>query len=147
MPRVTKLLETALYVDDLARSLDFYKRIFGFELLETPAGGGGADAAEARLCPLNLPGRQVLLLFRKGSCTETAVLPGGTIPPHDASGRSHLAFAVSDDDLSSWRAFLDAQGIPVEGETEWPKGGTSLYFRDPDGHLLELATPGIWPTY
>jgi hypothetical protein len=29
----------------------------------------------------------------------------------------------------------------------WPEGSTSIYFRDPDGHLLELVTPGLWPNY
>jgi len=28
-----------------------------------------------------------------------------------------------------------------------PRGGTSLYFRDPNGHMLELATPGLWSIY
>jgi hypothetical protein len=26
-------------------------------------------------------------------------------------------------------------------------GGASLYSRDPDGHLLELITPGCWAIY
>jgi catechol 2,3-dioxygenase-like lactoylglutathione lyase family enzyme len=78
---------------------------------------------------------------------ETAVLPGGTIPPHDGSGPVHMAFAVSVDELESWKEHLTRQGIIVEGSTTWSRGGTSIYFRDPDGHLLELATPGLWPTY
>jgi catechol 2,3-dioxygenase-like lactoylglutathione lyase family enzyme len=36
-------------------------------------------------------------------------------------------------------------GIAIEGRTNWRRGGISIYFRDPDGHLLELATPGLWP--
>jgi catechol 2,3-dioxygenase-like lactoylglutathione lyase family enzyme len=88
-----------------------------------------------------------LLLFRKGSTTETAVLPGGTIPPHDGSGRIHLAFAIPATELDPWRKRLQAHGVLIEGEVKWPRGGTSLYFRDPDGHLVELATPGLWSTY
>ena len=33
------------------------------------------------------------------------------------------------------------------GGTKRPRSGESIYFRDPDGHLLELATPGLWPGY
>jgi catechol 2,3-dioxygenase-like lactoylglutathione lyase family enzyme len=74
-------------------------------------------------------------------------LPGGVIPPHDSHGQSHLAFAIAAADLDAWRRRLAEQGIPVESTVTWPLGGTSLYFRDPDGHLVELATPGIWPTW
>jgi len=42
---------------------------------------------------------------------------------------------------------LNAEDIAVEGRNKWPRGGESIYFRDPDGHLLELATPGLWPGY
>ncbi len=35
----------------------------------------------------------------------------------------------------------------IEGATSWSRGGRSIYFRDPDGHLLELATPGLWSVY
>ena len=42
---------------------------------------------------------------------------------------------------------LKAEDIAIEGRTKWPPGGESIYFRDPDGHLLELATPGLWPGY
>jgi catechol 2,3-dioxygenase-like lactoylglutathione lyase family enzyme len=74
-------------------------------------------------------------------------MPGGTIPPHDGSGPLHVAFAVSRDDLPAWETRLAAHALPIEGRTDWPRGGTSIYFRDPDGHLLELATPGLWPGY
>jgi catechol 2,3-dioxygenase-like lactoylglutathione lyase family enzyme len=36
-------------------------------------------------------------------------------------------------------------GIAIESRITWARGGTSLYFRDPDGHSLEVATPGLWP--
>jgi len=42
---------------------------------------------------------------------------------------------------------LIAQGIRIESKVTWPAGGQSLYFRDPDNHLVELATPGIWEVY
>jgi catechol 2,3-dioxygenase-like lactoylglutathione lyase family enzyme len=42
---------------------------------------------------------------------------------------------------------LATKGVAIEGRTRWSRGGQSLYFRDPDGHLLELATPGLWAIY
>ena len=38
-------------------------------------------------------------------------------------------------------------GIEVESRVNWARGGTSLYFRDPDGNSLEVATPGLWPNH
>ena len=45
------------------------------------------------------------------------------------------------------RESLESRGVEVVREVEWELGGRSLYFRDPDGHLLELATPGVWEVY
>jgi catechol 2,3-dioxygenase-like lactoylglutathione lyase family enzyme len=42
---------------------------------------------------------------------------------------------------------LKSRGIAIEEVKQWERGGKSLYFRDPDGHLLELVTPGCWPNY
>jgi catechol 2,3-dioxygenase-like lactoylglutathione lyase family enzyme len=42
---------------------------------------------------------------------------------------------------------LESEDISVESRVTWRRGGQSLYFRDPDGHLVELATPGIWAIY
>jgi catechol 2,3-dioxygenase-like lactoylglutathione lyase family enzyme len=144
MTSITRLLETALYVADLDRSCDFYERVLGLG----PDVGTTADKdSEKRFRPLQMPGGQVLLLFPKGFATTTAVRPGGTIPPHDGYGQLHLAFAISASEVDAWREHLQAHGVSIEGEMEWPRGGTSLYFRDPDGHLVELATPGLWSIY
>ena len=74
-------------------------------------------------------------------------MPGGAIPPHDGHGPLHIAFAVAAEDLGQWEERLGANGVAIEGRTHWSRGGESIYFRDPDGHLLELATPGLWAIY
>jgi len=136
-PPISRVVETAVYVADLGRSRAFYCEVLGARpLLDT-----------ARLLALDVGGQSVLLLFQRGGTLETVHLPGGTIPPHDGAGPIHLAFAVSGADLGAWEDRLAQGGVPIEGRTDWPRGGRSLYFRDPDGHLLELATPGIWRTY
>jgi len=136
MPKLDRVLETALYVDDLDRAGAFYA-----ELLELPS-----LYADERLRAFAV-GTSVLLLFRRGASLQTMTMPGGTIPPHDSSGPLHVAFAIAADDLASWEERLCDRGIAVEGRTDWPRGGRSIYFRDPDGHLLELATPGLWRIY
>ena len=141
MPHLTRLLETALYVSDLDRAQRFYETVLDLK----PLFDGSDPAADARFRPMALPGNSVLLLFKHGATTDTAILPGGTIPGHGATGQIHIAFAV--DSLNGWKEHLAAHHVPIAGETRWPRGGTSWYFRDPDGHLLELATPGIWPIY
>lgn len=136
-PRLDGVLETALYVDDMPRARDFYERVMGLAAL----------VVDERLAAYDVGDRSVLLLFQRGSTLETVHMPGGTIPPHDGKGPLHIAFAVSADQLARWEARLAEEGIPVEGRTRWPRGGDSLYIRDPDGHLVELATPGLWATY
>src|SRR5262245_5048500 len=104
--QVSGILETALYVGDLAASAAFYKRLFGFEtLLDTD-----------RLVALNVAGRDVLLLFKKGVTEEPATLPGGVIPGHGASGRSHLAFSITAAEVEPWRARLAKEGVSIEGK-------------------------------
>ena len=137
MPKVGRVLETSLYVDRLDRSIDFYERLFGFEKL----------VADDRFCAFNVSDSQVLLLFVKGGTTAPITIPGGIIPPHDGSGTTHLAFTIDREDEDGWKRALAAQNVAIESRVEWPRGGFSLYFRDPDGHLLELVTPGCWAIY
>jgi catechol 2,3-dioxygenase-like lactoylglutathione lyase family enzyme len=134
IPPVGRVLETSLYVAELDRSQAFFDRVFGFGVL----------LRDERMCALAVPGRQVLLLFRLGGSAAPSQTPFGFIPPHDGHGTQHLCFSISHGDLEGWRAHLTAQGIAIESRLDWPKGGTSLYFRDPDGHSLEVATSGLW---
>jgi catechol 2,3-dioxygenase-like lactoylglutathione lyase family enzyme len=137
MPSCAGVLETSLYVADLERAKQFYRTVLELEVLDE----------DDRFCALNVAGRQVLLLFRKGATCEAVVLPGGTIPAHDGSGTLHLAFAITASDWSRWQKRLHEENVAIESEVAWPRGGHSLYFRDPDHHLIELATPGLWSIY
>ena len=143
---VSRLLETALYVEDLSAVSRFYCEVLGFEVLRGAA-PDGPGPNEPVFMALAVPGGTVLLLFQTGRFTSPTQLPGGTIPPHDGRGQLHLAFAVDAAQLSAWRARLAEAGVPIEGEVRWARGGASLYFRDPAGNLVELATPGLWETY
>jgi catechol 2,3-dioxygenase-like lactoylglutathione lyase family enzyme len=135
--RVGGILETALYVADLPRSAEFYRRLFGFDtLLDTE-----------RQVALNVAGRDVLLLFLQGATDQPLAMPGGVIPPHNGSGQNHLAFSIAAGDVEPWKGRLASKGVAVESVVIWPGGATSLYFRDPDGHLVELITPGFWSIY
>ena len=134
MHRVSGILETALSVKDLAKSADFYRRLFQFEtLLESE-----------RLVALNVAGKQVLLLFLEGTTEDSFTTPGGVIPGHGGHGRFHLAFSISADDAAGWKERLAAEDIAVESVVNWPGNSQSIYFRDPDEHLVELMTPGFW---
>ena len=127
MPKLDALLESSLYVEDLARSVRFYETVLGLEVIA---------AYGERLRAMGVAGRQVLLLFKKGAPAD-----------HDGEGRLHVAFAIPASELAAWEQQLAERGVAIETRTHWPRGGESLYFRDPDGHLLELATPGVWPIY
>jgi catechol 2,3-dioxygenase-like lactoylglutathione lyase family enzyme len=59
----------------------------------------------------------------------------------------HFAFGVPAEELALWEERLESMGIAIESRVHWERGGESLYFRDPDNHLVELATPGTWPNY
>jgi catechol 2,3-dioxygenase-like lactoylglutathione lyase family enzyme len=137
MPRVRRVLETALYVGDLDRSLAFYRDVLGLVLI----------SQGDRLIAMDAGGGTVLLLFRAGATSEGATFPGGWIPPHDAHGPAHFALAIDAEDLDPWRERLSTAGVEIESEVTWGRGGKSLYFRDPDGHSVELATPGVWSSY
>lgn len=130
-PQTDGILESSLYVSDLPRSVRFYQETFGFSVISDFGGRG---------CAMHAGPRQVLLLFKKGASRDIT-------SPHDGDGELHLAFAIASAELANWESWLDEKGIAVEEKRTWELGGWSLYFRDPDRHLLELATPGVWSVY
>ena len=140
MREIDRVLEIALYVEDMGRAVEFYRRVFRFAVL--------AKSTEPdRLTALDVGKTQVLLLSKKGASVEAVATPGGKIPPCDGGGNSHLAFPIETSELKDWEEWLAANGVVSKSTVRWDRGGQSLYFRDPDGNLLELATPGVWPTY
>ncbi|ATQ70161.1 MULTISPECIES: VOC family protein [Methylosinus] len=136
-PRIDGCLETAIYVDDLARAAGFYEKTLGLSPMYS----------DERLVAFDCGPRSVLLLFLRGATLETVRLPGGEIPPHDGCGKLHFALAAPDEDIEPWERRLQAEGVAIEARMQWPRGGRSLYFRDPDGNLVEIASPGLWANY
>lgn len=128
--QVQQILETSLYVDDLARAERFYVDILGLTLV---------SKQEGRHVFLRC-GRQMLLLFNPLGSRET----DGQFPSHGAFGPGHVAFSASERALEKWSAQLAERGVAIERVLDWPQGGRSLYFRDPAGNSVELATPRIW---
>jgi catechol 2,3-dioxygenase-like lactoylglutathione lyase family enzyme len=137
MPSVQAILETALYVEDLQRASEFYRRLFDFDIL----------LAVERLIALDVASRSVLLLFKAGTTGEPNETPGGVIPPHAGHGPTHFAFSIDADEVDAWAQKLKEENVELESRVEWPGGAQSLYFRDPDANLVELITPGFWRTY
>lgn len=130
-PRTEGILESSLYVDDVSRSARFYQKIFGFRVISDFGGRG---------CAMEAGTRQVLLLFAKNGSRL-----GQT--PHHGDGELHVAFAIRSEELTAWEKWLAENGVAVEEIHKWELGGQSIYFRDPDRHLVELATPGVWSIY
>ena len=136
-PTVRGVLETCLYVTDVAASRAFYERIFGFH----------AMVGDERICAFDAGLGSVLILFKRGGTPKPIPIGDGFIPAHDGGGHQHYAFAIDAADFEPWKAHLAGLGVALASEVAWPQGGRSLYFRDPDGLLVELATPGLWRNY
>jgi catechol 2,3-dioxygenase-like lactoylglutathione lyase family enzyme len=129
------VLETTVYVDDLEKAEQFYGAVLGLPKI------------------FAAPGRQlvfccqesILLVFNpEHTAREQIVINGGTIPLHGSHGAGHVAFRVAEAELESWRNRLHVASVGIESEVTWPNGAHSIYFRDPAGNSLELATPNMW---
>lgn len=137
MPKLDAVLETSLYFDDLDAAKRFYGEVLGLSPM----------FEDDRLAACPIGAQSVLLMFRRGHTADDTRIPGGTVPGHEGQGRGHVAFAIDADALSDWEAHLARHDVAIESRVDWAKGGRSLFFRDPEGNLLEVATPGLWRNY
>ncbi len=124
------ILETCLYVDNLEAAEKFYSQILGIKPF---------SSVKDRHVFFNL-GRSMLLLFNP----RQTIQPTGNVPTHGAHGPGHVAFAIAPHKIDSWREHLRQNNTPIEAEVVWPSGGVSIYFRDPAGNSLEVATAQTW---
>ena len=131
--KVGGVLESCLYATDLEAAEQFYTTVLGLDVLS------------------RVPGRHVffrcgpgVFLIFNPEQTRVEEASSNSVPPHGTEGPGHMAFSVAEGELGAWRNHLAAHGVEIEAEVDWPRGGHSLYFRDPAGNSIELAPPGIW---
>ena len=129
------ILETAIYVDDMAAAHSFYHGVLGLERM----------VEDGRLSAYDAGNRSVLLIFGRDGAIRDLETPGGTVPGHNATGPAHFAFRIDPDSYERWRLHLQARDVAITSEVDWGERGKSLYFNDPDGNVVELATPDLWP--
>lgn len=129
MPPIEHLVETGIYADDLEKAEAFYREVLGLDVLTKEPGRHVFFRV----------GNSVLLVFH-----PAGTLKGGLLPPHGTQGPGHFALGIPTESLDEWRDHLRDHGIEIEKEVEWPRGGKSLYFRDPAGNSVELVTRGLW---
>ena len=134
-PPIKGVLETPVYVDDLEVAHGFYHDCLGFERMVTGPRISAYDIA---------PG-QVLIVCLRGACEVDSEIGGDLVPGHRMDGQGHFAFRIEADRIEEWIAYLEEQGTEIVSRTTWPLGGKSLYFNDPFGNVVELATGNIWP--
>ncbi len=127
------VLEAALYAEDLDAAEDFYGGVLGLEKVLR----AGDRHVFFRV------GQAILLVFNP---RETERPPSGPlpVPSHGARGPGHFCFAATAEEIGAWRDRLEAAGVTIESDFEWPNGARSIYFRDPAGNSLEMAEPRLW---
>ena len=127
---IVKIKETCLYVRDLDRTTAFYHGKLGFPVIGRVEGRHVFFRA----------GASVLLCF-----IAEVTRADTTLPPHSGEGQLHLAFEVNPGEYERWKEQIRSADIALIHEQAWRGGQQSFYFRDPDGHLLEILPEGaLW---
>ncbi len=130
-----RVIESCIYATDLEAAERFYSGVLGLELIVREAGRHVFFRC----------GHGVVLVFNAAETSTAQTFVGAApIPKHGTRGAGHLAFAVETQQIDEWRARLEAAGVAIESNVVWPKGGESIYVRDPAGNSIELVTPELW---
>lgn len=121
-----RLTHACIITDDLPRLRAFYERIFAAQ----------ATRSHDDYVEFATPGGAALSLYSRAKLEPYA--PGATTP---GSNRAvMIEFEV--DDVDSEHARLRALSIDwVKTPSTQPWGNRSIYFRDPDGNLVNFFTP------
>jgi catechol 2,3-dioxygenase-like lactoylglutathione lyase family enzyme len=113
----------AIGVRDIERSAKWYTEVLGFERLHQGVWGG------------------VPTFIGKGN-TGIALFPATVNAKSGSTGRQirllHLAFRANRENFLAAQRELEARGIKIEFQDH--DISHSIYFRDPDGHQLEITT-------
>ena len=129
--RIAGLHHVTVLCESLERSTALYRNLLGMRMVRQTVSD---DDPEARhLIFGDDHGSRGTLI----TCLEYPQLEKGTV---GVGSTHHFALAVeSEEELRAWRDYLNAQGAPCTDvlERDFSK---SIYLRDPDGHLVELAT-------
>ncbi len=125
---ITSVKEVGLYVKDLDRSKAFYHDLLGFPVIS------------------HVPNRHVF--FRAGDtvllCFIAETTKKDQLIGHYAEGKQHIAFEAKEGEYEAWKDFLKANDIELLKEITWGNGKLSVYFEDPDGHMLEVIENKLW---
>ncbi|HEX8101553.1 MAG TPA: VOC family protein [Solirubrobacteraceae bacterium] len=131
MPASLRIYETVIYASDVGATAAFYRDVLELKPIGTPPGF---------MAGFRLGDESVLLIFDPAR----SAVAGRDVPAHGTRGAGHLAFAVAPGSLEEWRTRLRVHSVEIEREVEWPRGGRSLYFRDPADTSVELVEGEIW---
>ncbi|MDQ4149789.1 MAG: VOC family protein [Actinomycetota bacterium] len=136
-PPMSGVLETVLYFSFEDETRRFYEEVMGMHLIGQARGRHLFFRA----------GSSVFLLFN-----AEATKKGTSLPAHGSTGQGHVCFLVPPSSYEGWKEHLAKNGIDVLQEVDWPSNtpevppsGSSFYFRDPSGNLLEIANADFWP--
>ncbi len=128
IPRLNGGPQTVLLVENVERSLAFYRDSLRLEVLDGDAG---------RYTEFDLgDGGLLVIVKREGSIAPMALDAAAKTPPT-------LTFSIATEGYDTWRKWLAKCGVAIEHETKWVHGGRSIYVRDPDGRRLEFKTPPV----
>ncbi len=131
-PAPSGVHETVLYVDDVSAAASFYADLVGLRVVFGPT---------AMFVGLRVSPQSVLLLFDP----VLASAADRDVPPHGTRGPGHVAFTVDEEAMSALRSRFANAAVEIERELTWPRGGHSVYVRDPAGNSVEFVVGAIWP--